>query len=407
MMGLLATLMLLVIGAIGHAGIVVTSYNVLNSTGLRRVTIKRLEKGILLLGIAIPAAILTWEISCGDFLTRWYDFGSWQAVSKVYGGLAAVFALVMAPFWLEARPQFAQSHHRESIRERVLWNHRDPHGALIRGRKFARMAKLPRNEIAWTEANVKRLQFKGLPPDLIGLRIAHLSDIHLTGQMANRYYHRALDWIQAKRPELIVIAGDIVDYAHALEDMDAVLGGLDAPLGKLFVLGNHDKRLADPSQVCERMNRLGWIDLGCGIHRAQRGNTTLKFVGNELPWFQRTDRRHRDCESTGSSNPDTEWVIGVSHSPDQFHWGVQMGCRLLLCGHTHGGQIRFPIIGPVVAPSRYGSRYASGVFERSETLMHVSRGLSGVHPYRWGCPPEVSILELHPHAPVNGSLAGS
>ncbi|WP_168164412.1 metallophosphoesterase [Pirellula sp. SH-Sr6A] len=404
---MLATLMLLAIAAIGHAGLVVTSYNVLNSTGLRRVTIKRLEKGILLLGIAIPAAILAWEIYCGDFLIRWYDFGSWQGISKVYAGLVAVFALVMAPFWLEARPQFAQAHHRESTQERVLWKDRDPHGKLIRGRKFARMAKLPRNEIAWTEANVKRLQLEGLPPDLIGLRIAHLSDIHLTGQMTHRYYHRAFDWIQSKRPELIVIAGDIVDYAHALDDMEGVLGGLEAPLGKLFVLGNHDKRLADPSQVCERMDRLGWIDVGCRIHRVQRGNTTLRLVGNERPWFQRTDPRHRDSEARGTSPTENEWVIGVSHSPDQFQWGVQMGCRLLLCGHTHGGQIRFPAIGPVVAPSWYGSRYASGVFEISETLMHVSRGLSGVHPYRWGCPPEVSILELHRDSSAHGNVAGS
>jgi predicted MPP superfamily phosphohydrolase len=66
----------------------------------------------------------------------------------------------------------------------------------------------------------------------------------------------------------------------------------------------------------------------------------------------------------------------------------------LLCGHTHGGQIRFPVIGPVISPSWYGSRYASGVFERQCTLMHVSRGVSGVHPFRWGCLPEATILEL-------------
>jgi predicted MPP superfamily phosphohydrolase len=89
-----------------------------------------------------------------------------------------------------------------------------------------------------------------------------------------------------------------------------------------------------------------------------------------------------------------EFRIGVSHSPDQLPWAKQLGVSLLLCGHTHGGQIRFPWIGPIIAPSKYGSRFASGVFYQSPTLMHVSRGISGVHPIRLGCLPEVSILEL-------------
>ncbi len=397
MLGLLATLTLLAIGAIGHAGLVVNSYNFLNSTGLRRVTIKRLEKGILLLGLAIPAAILALEFSSGGLAERWTDVGQWLTVTKIYCGIASIFCVVMAPFWLEARPRFAQARHREELGDRILWKNRDPQGELIRGRKFKRMGKLPRNEIAWTEANVKRLYFNQLPTDLYGLRIAHLSDIHLTGQMSHRYYHRAFEWIESKRPDLIVIAGDIVDYEHALQDMEPILGGLDAPLGKLYVLGNHDKRLADPLQVCERMNGLGWTDLGCQIYRAQRGKTSLKLLGNELPWFCRTARWHQESKMVEELPSEKEWCIGVSHSPDQWKWGVEMGCRLLLCGHTHGGQIRFPAIGPVVAPSRYGSRFASGVFERSDTLMHVSRGLSGVHPYRWGCPPEVSILELQPN----------
>ena len=86
--------------------------------------------------------------------------------------------------------------------------------------------------------------------------------------------------------------------------------------------------------------------------------------------------------------------IGVSHSPDQIGWARRERLDLMLAGHTHGGQIRFPVIGPLVAPSHYGSQFASGVFYLKPTLMHVSRGLSGVHPFRWLCPPEVSVLTL-------------
>ena len=68
-------------------------------------------------------------------------------------------------------------------------------------------------------------------------------------------------------------------------------------------------------------------------------------------------------------------------------------------GHTHGGQIRLPIVGPIVAPSRYGVKYASGLFHEPPTLMHVSRGVCGVHPLRFNCPPELALLTLVSNLP--------
>jgi predicted MPP superfamily phosphohydrolase len=68
---------------------------------------------------------------------------------------------------------------------------------------------------------------------------------------------------------------------------------------------------------------------------------------------------------------------------------------LLLAGHTHGGQIRFPLIGPILAPSRVGVKYDSGVFYAPPTIMHVTRGVSGELPVRLNCPPEMAHLALH------------
>ena len=82
------------------------------------------------------------------------------------------------------------------------------------------------------------------------------------------------------------------------------------------------------------------------------------------------------------------------HTPDRIGWARRHRLDLLLCGHTHGGQARFPGIGPVVAPSLYGSKFASGVFWAPPTLMHVSRGLAGTHTIRLRCPPEVTLLTL-------------
>jgi uncharacterized protein len=86
--------------------------------------------------------------------------------------------------------------------------------------------------------------------------------------------------------------------------------------------------------------------------------------------------------------------ILLSHSPDQFAWARRWDFDLMLAGHTHGGQIRLPIVGPVVCPSRHGVKYAGGTFYSYPTLMHVSRGISAEAPIRLNCRPELSRLVL-------------
>ncbi|MEM7479130.1 MAG: metallophosphoesterase, partial [Planctomycetota bacterium] len=83
-----------------------------------------------------------------------------------------------------------------------------------------------------------------------------------------------------------------------------------------------------------------------------------------------------------------------THTPDCIPWARENQCDLMLAGHTHGGQMRLPLIGPLLAPSLYGSAFASGVFYLKPTLVHVSRGIAGTHPLRLRCPPEISLLTL-------------
>jgi predicted MPP superfamily phosphohydrolase len=90
--------------------------------------------------------------------------------------------------------------------------------------------------------------------------------------------------------------------------------------------------------------------------------------------------------------------IAVAHSPDQYPWAQNYDFDLMLAGHTHGGQIRFPVIGPVLSPSRFGVKYAAGTFYEAPTLMHVSRGIAGTRPLRFNCPPELSKLVLRREA---------
>jgi len=110
------------------------------------------------------------------------------------------------------------------------------------------------------------------------------------------------------------------------------------------------------------------------------------LAGNERPWF-----------SPLATDPLPTGVLKLllSHSPDQLPWARRRGFDLMLAGHTHGGQVRFPLIGPVVCPSWHGTKYACGFFDESPTLLHVSRGSSSYFPYRLNCPPEITKLTLH------------
>jgi len=386
---------------LGHLGLWLFLYNRINATGLPRRTLKLIEKGIVLACVAIPITLLMFEIGRNAPVSYGGQVSDiWRRLSiitLVYSTVVCLFAMLITPFWISDRPQFADAQARYCLlnSEDLSQLQRLESNAkkFISGSRFRKMAKLPGNQIVSLQRNRKQLRIEDLPSDLIGLRIAHLSDVHLTGQLSTAFYRLAMDWLSEQSPDLIVVSGDIVDYATALEQLIPVFEGLSAPLGMYFVLGNHDKRLPAPTKVCDVLCSMGWTDLGRAAAIVQKGVTKILLVGNELPWFRRHETCHETISEAGSDGY-VVWKLGVSHSPDQFPWGVSNGCRLLLCGHTHGGQIRLPLVGPVIAPSHFGTRYASGVFLKQKTLMHVSRGISGVHPFRWGCIPEVTILEL-------------
>jgi uncharacterized protein len=87
-------------------------------------------------------------------------------------------------------------------------------------------------------------------------------------------------------------------------------------------------------------------------------------------------------------------TILLSHSPDQLTQAQKLGYDLMLAGHTHGGQVVLPVVGPVFSPSRYGVALASGLFLGQPTTLHVSRGLGAKDPIRWNCTPELTVLQV-------------
>ena len=186
------------------------------------------------------------------------------------------------------------------------------------------------------------------------------------------------------RPDLIVFTGDLLDNLDLLPWLGATFGRLTAPLGCYYSLGNHDWFFG-AEEIRQEFDRAGWINtagrstvLECRGHR-------LEIAGTELPWM--------GAHPAFTGGPDAFRIL-LSHTPDHFAWARAQGVDLMLSGHNHGGQIVFPVFGPIFAPSRHGVRYASGAFWADPTLLYVSRGVSGRHALRLNCPPELTQIVL-------------
>jgi predicted MPP superfamily phosphohydrolase len=164
---------------------------------------------------------------------------------------------------------------------------------------------------------------------------------------------------------------------------------LRAKHGIYFVLGNHDFYI-DAEQTIKDLAELGWTHVGGKAIVTTWNDYPVLIAGNEAPW-QKQLPNLRQAEEGLNSRP---FRIMLMHTPDQFDWACTAHGDLALAGHNHGGQVCFPILGAVAAPSLYGTRFAGGTFRRGATIMHVTRGISGETPLRWGCPPEIALLEL-------------
>jgi predicted MPP superfamily phosphohydrolase len=126
--------------------------------------------------------------------------------------------------------------------------------------------------------------------------------------------------------------------------------------------------------------------LGNGWEQVEVRGRPLVVIGHEGPWFEPAPDL--------AACPADVFRLCLSHTPDNIGWARRHGIDLMLSGHVHGGQIRFPVLGSVFVPSRFGRRYDCGMFHEPPTLLHVSRGLGGEHPLRYNCRPEVTLLVL-------------
>ena len=249
-----------------------------------------------------------------------------------------------------------------------------------------RIAQLPGNEQFTIDVSTKTYSLPRLPAEWDRLSLVQLTDLHFRGAVTRAYFEAVCEQAVALKPDLFVFTGDLLDDPKLLEWLPDTLGRLTAPLGQYFILGNHDWYL-DSAAIRHELERLGWIDLaGRCVSLAKPDASPVVLCGDETPWMG----THPDLSTVSAES----FRILLSHTPDNITWARQQGIDMMLSGHTHGGQIRLPILGPVYSPSRFGCRYSGGVFWLDPTLLHVSRGLSGREPIRYNCPPELTKLVL-------------
>lgn len=251
--------------------------------------------------------------------------------------------------------------------------------------KHRLLARLPRNEIFRVDLTEKTLRLPSLPAAWDGLTILHLSDVHFCGTPDREFYQRILDEVRSWEPDLLALTGDINDSKRHHRWIVPLLGRLRWKLAAFAVLGNHDYYY-QPDLTRRRLRRLGFRVLGNSWEQLEVRGEPLLVVGHEGPWFT------PGPDLAGC--PEGIFRLCLSHTPDNMRWARRNQIDLMLAGHNHGGQIRVPGLGSILVPSRTSRRYDCGLFYEPPTLLHVSRGLGGLHPLRYNCRPEVTRLVL-------------
>jgi uncharacterized protein len=227
------------------------------------------------------------------------------------------------------------------------------------------------------------LPVAGLPPALDGFRIGFLTDLHHSELVPQSDIARAVDMVNARRPDLIVLGGDYVSHADSryVEPCAEALEALEAPLGVVAVIGNHD----DERTVPAALRRRKFTVLKDARTTILARGEPLDLVGVRF-WTREAEEIRRIAAGAKGT------TLLLAHDPRRLVQAAEIGIPAVLAGHTHGGQVVLPGLGAIAA-RRFP--IVSGLGERRNTSIFVSRGVGTVYiPLRINCPPEVAIVTL-------------
>jgi hypothetical protein len=254
----------------------------------------------------------------------------------------------------------------------------------------------------WVEVARQDIRLSGLPAAFSGLRIAQLSDIHMDEYTEPFFLRHVVDRINGLRPDMVLLTGDYISdglgaksYAiSAAWQCANILTGLDCRQ-VYAVLGNHDVGV-DASAVTAALQAKGITLLTNASLPIERKGGRIWLAGLDDPVLGQPDPERAIPASI--RNLSHEPVVLMCHAPDyadtllEHPAGKAVG--LILSGHTHGGQVRLPLVGAMQLPDM-GKKYVEGWFQIGTMQLYVNRGIGTVGvPFRFDCPPEITLLTL-------------
>ena len=234
------------------------------------------------------------------------------------------------------------------------------------------------------------VRVSGLPGAFDGLRVCLVSDLHLGPHADVAAIRGRLRPLASVNADLMLFLGDYATaWPRGENQVAPIIAEQRAPLGVYAILGNHDRWLGEERSL-RALRGAGVRVLVNDSVALTRGGDTLYLAGVDDPYTGADD-----LQAALAGVPQGSCVILMSHSPDIIAKARARRVALVVAGHTHGGQVNLPLIGPLLVRSQYGTKYAHGLFHEGRTAMFVTRGVGEIFPYiRLNCPREIAVLTL-------------
>jgi predicted MPP superfamily phosphohydrolase len=239
------------------------------------------------------------------------------------------------------------------------------------------------------------LSFPSLPEALEGLKILHLSDIHIGPYIRLGHLEELLSRAAGHRPDLVLVTGDLCDDVPVYADTLRLIEALQPPLGVFASLGNHE-HFRGLRQIVQHFGRsqVGLlVDEGVIL---QRAGTPLFVGGTDDPRMLRSPESYgalrKFVERSLRDAPDGVFRILMSHRSQALDYAAPLGVELVLAGHTHGFQVGHQ--GRSFFERWMPERYPWGLYRKEGAQLYTSAGVGHWFPFRLGCPPEAPLFTL-------------
>jgi len=251
-------------------------------------------------------------------------------------------------------------------------------------------------EPSWLEVTQVRLKLPRLPKSFSGFRMVQISDMHLGGWMTVQRAANLLKVLMDLSPDAVAMTGDFVmaygqgrNVSRKIDKLVPVLEEMTRQVPVLGVLGNHD-HMYDSVAITNMLRQGGVVHLNNSVSVIRRGNDLLNFAGVDdvMEGKVQLDELMEQLPPTGCS-------ILLVHEPDFADYSSATGrFDLQISGHSHGGQVVLPFMGPPVLPD-WAQRYPSGLYRVGNMLQYTNRGVGMTQPYvRFNCRPEITVFKL-------------